>query len=270
MTHGTLAVRSLGSGTPAFVLLHGLAGSGRYWGEAFDRLADRGRLVVPDLLGFGASPHPDSDYGPDDHADAVARSLVELGVEGPVVVAGHSLGALVALRLAVRRPELVAAVVVFGPAVFASPEQARQRIRHSGLFNRLFALDTRWASHACRWMCRHRAAAARLAHLLRPDLPPSIASDSVQHTWASYSQTLENVMLSAHGIEWLGQIAAPINIVVGEHDRIGDRALLEQLARRHAHVTVETWPGGHDLPLTHPDECVAAILDAARRHPQLR
>jgi hypothetical protein len=52
---GPLAVRVIGDDGPATVLLHGLTGSGDWWGADFDRLADGGRLVIPDLLGFGAS-----------------------------------------------------------------------------------------------------------------------------------------------------------------------------------------------------------------------
>lgn len=63
---GPLAVRGLGSGSPT-LLLHGLLGSNRYWGGAFDRLADQGLLLVPDLLGFGASPRPLSGYGAGEH-----------------------------------------------------------------------------------------------------------------------------------------------------------------------------------------------------------
>ena len=57
-----LAARVFGEGTP-IVLLHGLGASGVYWGSAYDRLGDGHRLVVPDLLGFGASPRPPAGYG---------------------------------------------------------------------------------------------------------------------------------------------------------------------------------------------------------------
>ena len=61
-----LAARVIGAGTP-IVLLHGLGASGDYWGSVYDRLGDGHRLVVPDLLGFGASPRPSAGYGPDEH-----------------------------------------------------------------------------------------------------------------------------------------------------------------------------------------------------------
>ncbi len=52
---GPLSVRVAGDGPRAFVLLHGPAGCGDAFGAGYDELAAHGRLVVPDLLGFGRS-----------------------------------------------------------------------------------------------------------------------------------------------------------------------------------------------------------------------
>src|SRR5690349_8772574 len=112
----TLPVRTLGSEGRPIVLLHGLGASGDFWGAGYDALASRHRLVVPDLPGIGRRPWPASACRVDDHADALAASLGRLGVDDePVVVVAHSLGALVALSFARRRPELVAGVALFAP-----------------------------------------------------------------------------------------------------------------------------------------------------------
>src|SRR5688572_2143511 len=97
-----LHVRTLGERGQVIVLLHGLAGSERYYGAAFDALASDARLVVPDLLGFGKSPKPPSGYGPDQHSAALGETLDALGVDAPVLLVGHSAGALVALAFARR------------------------------------------------------------------------------------------------------------------------------------------------------------------------
>jgi pimeloyl-ACP methyl ester carboxylesterase len=81
-------------------------------------LAPCHRVLVPDLLGFGASPRPDGGYGPDDHAAAVAESVLRVGLSAPAILAGHSAGAVIALRLAMLRPDLVAAVICFGPPFY--------------------------------------------------------------------------------------------------------------------------------------------------------
>jgi pimeloyl-ACP methyl ester carboxylesterase len=258
-----LHVRILGAGTPSVVLLHGLTASNRSWGAAFDALAETHLLIAPDLLGFGASPRPTWGYGPDAHADAVTACLDALGVRGPAVVVGHSMGALIALRLAVRQPELVAAVVAVAPPIYRSPGDARQRVGALGPLARLFALETPWARRTCALMCRYRPAAARLASWLRSDLPAELAEASVQHSWASYSQSLAEVILTAGARADLQRCAAPVRILVGDTDPVCDLALLEASAHDLAHVSLELVAGGgHDLHLTQPDRCVALIRAA--------
>jgi len=259
---GTLAVRTLGSAGPPIVLLHGLPSSGRFWGADYDALAASGRLVVPDLLGFGRSPRPTGGYGPDEHADAVAATLRGATVgNAPALVVGHSVGALVALRLAVRHPSLVAGVIGFGPPIYRDYSEARHHLAHLGPLARLFGLDTRWAELACTLLCQHhRRTAARLAARLRPDLPAALSADAVEHSWESFSETLARVVLAADAARWLDQIDVPVRVIAGSDDPLADIPFLEELAQRHAGLDLAVWPdAGHDLPLTDPTACRAEI-----------
>jgi pimeloyl-ACP methyl ester carboxylesterase len=268
---GTLAVRTLGHGAPVVVLLHGLAASNRYWGGAYDALADDARLVVPDLLGFGRSPRPDAGYGPDDHADAVAHCLQDLGAgDARVIVVGHSVGTLVALRLAVRWPRLVSAVVGLAPPVFASSSDARRHLARMGPLARLFGVDTRWAEFACEHLCqRHHRAAAKLATWWRPDLPRAVALDAVEHSWASYSETLTRMLLAADATRWIDEVDVPLHLVAGTRDRMCDIDFVQHLASRSRNVEVDVWRGaGHHLPLERPAACRAEIAAFVERERQ--
>jgi pimeloyl-ACP methyl ester carboxylesterase len=259
---GTLAVRTLGSAGSPIVLLHGLPSSGRFWGAEYDDLAATGRLVVPDLLGFGRSPRPTGGYGPDDHADAVAATLRGAVVDNaPALVVGHSVGALVALRLAVRHPSLVTGVIGFGPPIYRDYRDARHHLAHLGPLARLFGLDTRWAELACTLLCQHHPrAAARIAARLRPDLPAALAADAVEHSWESFSETLTRVVLTADAAHWLDQIEVPTHVIAGSDDPLVDIPYLQELAQRQPRLDLAVWPGaGHDLPLTDPTACRAEI-----------
>jgi len=255
-----LAVSVVGAGPPV-VLLHGLAGSHRFWRPVARRLASRNRVIVPDLLGFGASPRPPGGYGPDDHAAAVAECALRAGLSGPALVAGHSAGAVIALRLALLRPDLVAAVVCFGPPIYRTMAEGRRRLRKIGLMARLVGVDSRLAEAACHFACqRHTAAAARVFCAVRRDLPPEVAADAVHHSWASYSETLNKVVLAAEAGPWLAAVDLPVLLVAGRQDRIVDIGHLVELERMHPHVSVELWSSaGHAIPLTHPRASAAAI-----------
>src|SRR5579862_3518717 len=267
----TLAVRTLGGGAPVVVLLHGLGASNRYWGGAFDVLADKGRLVVPDLLGFGRSRRPDDGYGPDDHADAVAHCLQDLGADGarPVVV-GHSVGTLVALRLAVRWPRLVSGVVGLAPPIFARFSDARRHLVGMGPAARLFGLDARWAELAWEQLCRrHGRAAAKFATWWRPDLPRALALDAVERSWAAYRETLTRVVLAGDPSRWIDEVDVPVHLIVGSRDRTCDIDFVEHLASGWRHVDVDVWrDAGHHLPLEMPAACRAEIAAFVEREHQ--
>lgn len=256
-----LHVRTLGNGPP-LVLLHGLLGSERFWGAEYDQLATDHRVIAPDLLGFGRSPHPDHGYTADDHADAVAATLDGLGITTPAIIVGHSLGALIALRLAARDPARVTAIVAFGPPLYPDPEAAERHISELGGLAALFTLDTPWARRTCKWMCDHRGIAGWLAVALHPELPIPVARDSVQHSWASYSETLAEIIVSARAGAWLNALTIPVLVVAGDEDQVLDHAYLDRLAVRSS-LTLERWAGAHDLPLSRPADCASRIAAVA-------
>ena len=258
-------MRLAGTGPPTIVLLHGLAASHLYYGAAFDALAQSARLIAPDLLGFGRSPQPeDVDYGPQAQSDALIAALERLGVSAPVYLAAHSAGARVALRLAQRRPDWVCGIAAFGPALYRTPGHARAHLGRLGRLTRLFAMDTLGASLACRWMCSHRSAAARIARWVRPDLPAEVARDGVLHSWASYSGTVRNLIVGAQPPAELSELRIPLWLIAGESDAVVDREFLRELAERHRLLRLAIWPGGHDLPLTAAQRCVDAVRALAR------
>lgn len=255
---GPLSARVLGSGTP-IVLLHGLGASGRYWGAAYDRLGDDHLLVVPDLLGFGASPRPDHGYGPDEHAAAVCACLDVVGVNEPAVLVSHSAGSIVALWIARTRPERVRAVISIGPPLYSDRLEASRRIAALGMMSRLFANNGGFAELVCQWVCRHRDLASRLAIVATPNLPQEIVADGVQHSWNSYSESLTKLVFAGDLSEWFADIVHPVVLVAGDRDGVCDLEWLRTLADRHDNIRLETWPGDHHLPLTSPDEVMSLV-----------
>src|SRR5438105_1760869 len=92
---GPLVARTAGSRGRPVILVHGLAASARTFGAAFVTLGARHRVLVPDLLGFGASPRPPSGFSIDEHVDALLACAEAAGVtDQPAVILGHSFGAL--------------------------------------------------------------------------------------------------------------------------------------------------------------------------------
>jgi len=109
-------MRYFSGGTgPALVLVHGLGGAASNWTELAPALARRHRLLVPDLPGHGGSSALPAVSGLDAFADRVAL-VAEREEMLPAALVGHSLGGAIALRLALRRPADVRALVLAASA----------------------------------------------------------------------------------------------------------------------------------------------------------
>jgi pimeloyl-ACP methyl ester carboxylesterase len=109
VTGGELATYRLdpdNAGAPAVLAIHGLTSSSRSWLAAARALGGRARVVAPDLRGRGASNELPEPFGIDAHVRDLLAVLDHLELER-AVVAGHSLGAYIAARLAMQHPERV-------------------------------------------------------------------------------------------------------------------------------------------------------------------
>ena len=105
-----LAVHVRGNTGPTVVFLHGTGTSASDWEGVSGPLAVTRRVVAVDLRGHGASDRP-GRYSIAAMADDVA-DLLALVDDGPVDLVGHSLGGLVALRVAAAVPGRVRRLVL--------------------------------------------------------------------------------------------------------------------------------------------------------------
>jgi pimeloyl-ACP methyl ester carboxylesterase len=117
---GNLYVRDGGPGPEPdgrlpVLLLHSLAGNGGQWALQLDHLRPHRRAVALDFRGHGESdPAEDGDYSIAGFAGDVAAVADQLGLRR-FVLAGHSLGASVAIEYAARHPERVAGLLLADP-----------------------------------------------------------------------------------------------------------------------------------------------------------
>ena len=111
---------------PLMALLHGWGCDSSDWQDLIWPLATGRRVVALDLRGFGRSVAHAGDFSLPAVAGDVERLLEHLGARRAALV-GHSAGAEVAALLAVRRPDLVGALVAVDPA-YGLPASAWDRV----------------------------------------------------------------------------------------------------------------------------------------------
>jgi esterase len=112
-----LAHDEFGDSGPPVVVLHGLLGSARNWTSIARQLAERHRMFALDLRNHGRSPWAET-MSFDEMADDVGAFIEREGLERAALI-GHSLGGKVAMRLALRRADLVERLIVVDVAPVA-------------------------------------------------------------------------------------------------------------------------------------------------------
>jgi pimeloyl-ACP methyl ester carboxylesterase len=255
------------------VLLHGLVASGDTFGSGFDDLAERSRLVVPDLLGFGRSVRAGTDFSLDAHLDALDAMLADLGLDDArLVIGGHSMGGALALHWAARRAAQVERVVTWNATLFRDRQQGLQHVtRLLGPVSRLLALPNPLSSAVCLHLCTRRPELAGWVYAaVLPGLPVPLARQCAHHTWPSYLAGLDDIVLDPRWEQALGRLgdqSVPVLLAWGARDPIAVPALYDDLAARHRHVRcAESGVGDHYLPIAHP-QWSAALIESTTAAP---
>jgi pimeloyl-ACP methyl ester carboxylesterase len=247
-----------GDGAPV-VLVHGLGGAASNWVEVAPALARRRRVLVPDLPGHaGSSPFPAAPtLSP--FADVVA-AVAEREEMAPAAVVGHSLGGLVALRLALRRPDAVSSLVLAAAAGISSGTRAREA-----------ALTALVLARPARVVAPFRRLIGRVGWLRYPVFGYFEASDPVALSAAAVEGFLAGPALHTDVLEAqralvaddprpdLERVRCPCLVLWGARDHMVPVDDAFEYARR-LRAPLRIVPDcGHLLIGERPDACVAAI-----------
>lgn len=247
-----------GDGEP-ILLLHGMAASARYWDPLISLFKSSNRVITMDLLGYGRSPMPKNVvYDYETHIKAITDTLKSLNINQPVILVSHSMGALIALRLARQHPELVEKLVTIGMPIYDTDFAARQDITRGKKLPKLVyygwtskTLCTLW----CGWL---QPISRHIAPLYLRHVPKKVAQDSVMHTWQSYSESLHHIIEHQDVSGDIKQIKLPVSMVYGDQDRSAHASLLGPLQKKPNIKTIEL-KGTHQIVHEQPEE-IAKIV----------
>lgn len=240
------------------LLLHGQPGGAREWAPVQSLLSGTATIAI-DRPGWDRSSRPTDLTG---NAIAAREALDSAGIERATIV-GHSLGAAVAVLLALLHPERVAALVLVSPSantdslyrldlLLAQPVlgyvAGAGALVTAGLLLAAAPVRTRVASRM--WLDERY-----LRGVGRSLLAPA--------TWRAFASDQQALVSGLPALEArLGEISAPTTIVAGSEDRVVPLSAARRLAtqiRDAELVVVER--AAHLLPQQHPDR-VAAVIAA--------
>lgn len=223
-----------GTGQPV-VFLHGIAAKANAWTEVMDELdKNQFRAVAFDLLGFGESPQPDwLDYSVDDHARAVAKSIKQAKLGGPVILVGHSMGAVIAARVARLYPKLVGHLILYQVPVYSdSAEMGLRDIRNRAY---LRFLDT---------LADNQKSTLRSARLLEKLARRAVQFTLSEDNWPAFEKSIRNTVMQEDVFEDVGALDIKTDIIYGTYDPIVLRRSMRRAFQGSAlvrfHRAVET------------------------------
>ncbi|HUP26406.1 MAG TPA: alpha/beta hydrolase [Candidatus Limnocylindrales bacterium] len=248
-----------GSG-PVIVFIHGMAGSLRYWSPFMSYVATGHRTIAIDLLGFGHSPMPtDVVYDYQTHIGSILETLDHVGIKEPVLLIGHSMGGLIALRLAALHPARVKGLVLIAMPIYSDELTAHNAITGTSRLKEL-AYYGFTSKLLCNVWCRFlRPLSGRLAPKYLRHLTYEAARDSVLHTWQSYAQSLHNVIELQDVLNDIAIVNVPIIMVYGDHDVPADLHPKELLSH-HKHLQIQVLQGTHQILNEHSQQIASLIL----------
>ncbi|WP_405539603.1 alpha/beta hydrolase [Streptomyces sp. NBC_00075] len=237
---------------PTLLLVHGWGGDGREWSPHAEALADRYRVVVPDLRGHGRSEVPEKHNTPAEMAHDLAELLDRLGT-APVFAVGHSMGGQVVNLLAVHHPRAVRSVVALDPAHGAHGAEAADIPR------RLTTYQEEGSA----------AAAGFVAGAFSADAPPGLRTAHIRtmlgtpghviaQAYAGMYTDPDAVGVRPHSETYLRRRPCPaLTVWTSAEAADWERATLRVPGSR-----VDHWPDtGHYLHEEHPDRTVGLIRD---------
>ena len=268
-TERAIFVRRMGSG-PLLTLLHGYPASSYQWAKVAPELARSHTLLMPDVLGFGASAKPrDHDYSVIEQADLVEALWAYAGVSATRALV-HDYGSSVGQELLARRSEGALSV-----------ELVDMTLMNGGIYPEL-----------------HRRT-EKQSRLLDPDLGPKLsaqftekgfttdiavtfapaydaAADS-EEMWRTYSRDegyLNSHLLiryirdrETHRDRWVDALEdtdLPLQFVWGLQDPVAGAHIAERIRERMPDAPLIELPAaGHWPSLEAPDRVIAAV--GARR-----
>jgi pimeloyl-ACP methyl ester carboxylesterase len=257
-----------GTSRPALLLIHGLGASLRHWDAVVPQLAATRRVIAVDLPGFGSSPSDDR-FSFETATDQLLELIEALDLVGCCVV-GHSMGGVVALRLAHVQPAAVGKLLLLDAhlrTLFDIVRSPGRAVTHpaaaaalGGLIagsmtpgrSRLASLSSRSAPlrALAYWPVLHHPARID-GHLLR-ETYADVGNRGTRDALQAIRNLNAEALTAAPGV--------PVHLAWGTHDRLIVDGDLERVSERLHPVSCTPIPGaGHWPMIERPSQVTAAI-----------
>lgn len=263
-----LEARIAGSGMP-LLLLHGFTGRGSSWSPHLSAFQASHRTIVVDLLGHGRSDAPadPARYALERQAADLVGLLRTLGAPAADVL-GYSMGARLALRLALDHPTAVGRLVIESPSggIADQVERSRRRTEDNALAGTIERDGV--SAFIDRWEQLPIFAGQAV---LSPTAKRRLRRERTGHRAAGLASSLrgagQGAMEPLHSR--LGELRSPVLVIAGSDDPAGRRRAAAIAAGVRGATLAIVEGAGHTPHLERPDAfrslVVAFLVDRPDR-----
>ena len=147
------------------------------------------KLLLVDLLGFGDSPKPQSDYSLSIQLQALELILNKEGFnDGNIIIAGHSMGAMISLAILEKQPTWFKAGIFISIPVYKNADEFKEIMSSHSFVDRIST------SKFSKYICMIHP--IFMSRAFKPDnLTDDVYEDAKKHHWMSYYYSLTKVIL---------------------------------------------------------------------------
>lgn len=219
------------------VLLHGIASSSSAWRKTVEQLITvpdlkSVRFISLDLIGFGKNrPTKYFHYNYANYRKALHLTLQKLRVNTPVILAGHSMGALIAIDYVEHYPKDIRSLLLVSPP-FLKPTDLH-KLPDKFYLKSFTALSEHTSDPVIKTFANFVSHISSFEH---------ISLDT-----KAFRQCMNNIVLNDHNWQSATKLNIPTTLIHGRLDPLVVNANLRDIAKRNRHITFIESLSGHDI-----------------------
>lgn len=244
----------VGNGPETIIFSHGLLFSNAMFAKQVEHLKDRYRCIAFDHRGQGGSPVTKDGYDMDTLSEDAIALIEKLDI-GPCHFAGLSMGGFVAMRVALRRPDLIKSIILIDTS--AEPEPAENKPKYGRL------------NFVARWFGLRPVINQVMPILFGKTFMNDPARANERKYWADQicannrigiTRAVSGVIDRKGVYDAIGDIDKPTLILVGEEDTATVPAKSERIQEKISGSKLVLIPhAGHSSTIEEPDTINAAL-----------
>lgn len=241
---------------PRLLLLHGFLVRRSVWDALAAELSHDAEVIAPDLPGYGRQGRGMRSYQLDDVVDALLPVVEQ---EQPTHILGHSMGGIVAMALAVRRPGQFERVGVAGLPVYRSRAEGLAHVRRRGRVRDILLRQHQLTHAGCVAIHRTRRMWLPVASRMTWRHADMMVSGGFHHTFESHAEAIEAIIFAGH-VEGLAErIHVPVEALHGERDGAAPIGPVRAVAERFGWRLRVAPTGRHEVALSRPHMTAAWV-----------